>query len=48
VTEQSTEFLDITRRVSGGELSLGRFQSIICAELDGPCERSVDIQLIGV
>lgn len=34
--------------VSGGELSLGRFQSIICAELDGPRERSLDIQLIGV
>jgi len=34
--------------VSDGELSLGRFQSIICAELDGPRERSLDIQLIGV
>lgn len=34
--------------VWGGELSLGRFQSIILAELDGPRERSLDVQLIGV
>lgn len=34
--------------ISGGELGLGRFQSIICAELDGPRERSLDVQLIGV
>jgi secondary thiamine-phosphate synthase enzyme len=34
--------------ISGGELSLGRFQSIILAELDGPRERSIDVQIMGV
>jgi len=34
--------------VSGGELSLGRFQSIIFAELDGPRARSIDVQIMGV
>jgi secondary thiamine-phosphate synthase enzyme len=34
--------------ISGGELSLGRFQSILFAELDGPRNRSVDIQVMGV
>ena len=34
--------------VSNGELSLGRFQSIIFTELDGPRDRSLDIQLMGV
>ncbi|MBI4562833.1 MAG: YjbQ family protein [Candidatus Rokubacteria bacterium] len=34
--------------INGGELSLGRFQSIIFAELDGPRHRSVDVQIIGV
>jgi len=34
--------------ISGGELSLGRFQSIIFCELDGPRDRSLDIQLMGV
>ncbi len=34
--------------ISGGELSLGRFQSIIFAELDGPRHRTVDVQIIGV
>jgi secondary thiamine-phosphate synthase enzyme len=33
--------------LSGGELSLGRFQSIIFAELDGPRERAIDIQVMG-
>ncbi|HLC41805.1 MAG TPA: secondary thiamine-phosphate synthase enzyme YjbQ [Methylomirabilota bacterium] len=33
--------------ISGGELSLGRFQSIILCELDGPRDRSLDIQLMG-
>ena len=31
-----------------GELSLGRFQSILFAELDGPRPRSIDIQIMGV
>ncbi len=34
--------------ISGGDLSLGRFQSIIFAELDGPRHRTVDVQIIGV
>ena len=34
--------------ISGSELSLGRFQSIIFCELDGPRDRSLDIQLMGV
>jgi len=34
--------------INNGELSLGRFQSIIFAELDGPRDRSLDIQLMGV
>jgi len=34
--------------INGGELSLGRFQSIIFAELDGPRHRTVDVQIIGV
>ena len=33
--------------LSGGELSLGRFQSIIFAELDGPRQRAIDIQIVG-
>lgn len=31
----------------GGELTLGRFQSIIFAELDGPRRREISIQVIG-
>ena len=34
--------------ISGGELSLGQFQSILFAEFDGPRPRVVDIQLLGV
>lgn len=30
-----------------GELSLGRFQSIIFAELDGPRKREITVQIIG-
>lgn len=33
--------------LSGGELNLGRFQSIILAELDGPRQRAFDIQIMG-
>jgi secondary thiamine-phosphate synthase enzyme len=33
--------------ISGGELSLGRFQSIVFAELDGPRSRGVDVQIVG-
>ncbi len=33
--------------ISGGELSLGRFQSILLAELDGPRPRDIDVQIVG-
>ena len=33
--------------ISGGELSLGRFQSIVFAELDGPRSRGIDVQIVG-
>jgi secondary thiamine-phosphate synthase enzyme len=33
--------------VSSGELVLGRFQSIIFAELDGPRKREITVQVIG-
>jgi secondary thiamine-phosphate synthase enzyme len=34
--------------VRNGELMLGNWQSVILAELDGPRERSVQIQVLGV
>lgn len=34
--------------VRNGELALGTWQSVILAELDGPRERSVQVQLLGV
>ena len=34
--------------ISDGELSLGRFQSILFAELDGPRSRGIDIQVLGM
>lgn len=33
--------------LADGELSLGRFQSVIFAELDGPRHRAIDIQVLG-
>jgi secondary thiamine-phosphate synthase enzyme len=33
--------------LNNGELSLGRFQSIIFAEFDGPRKREIHVQLIG-
>ena len=33
--------------VSNGELSLGRFQSVIFAEFDGPRKREITVQVIG-
>ena len=33
--------------VSDGELVLGRFQSIILAELDGPRTRAISVQVLG-
>jgi secondary thiamine-phosphate synthase enzyme len=34
--------------VHNGELALGNWQSIILAELDGPRERTVQVQVVGV
>jgi secondary thiamine-phosphate synthase enzyme len=33
--------------ISGGELSLGRFQSVLFTELDGPRSRDIDVQILG-
>ena len=33
--------------VNHGELTLGRFQSVIFAELDGPRKREISIQVVG-
>jgi secondary thiamine-phosphate synthase enzyme len=33
--------------VNNGELTLGRFQSIIFAELDGPRKREISVQVLG-
>ena len=33
--------------VNGGELTLGRFQSIIFAEFDGPRPREITVQILG-
>jgi len=33
--------------INDGELTLGRFQSIIFAELDGPRSRQISVQVIG-
>ena len=33
--------------LSGGELVLGQFQSVILAEMDGPRERNVKVQCVG-
>ena len=37
----------ITLGVTSGELALGRFQSIIFAEFDGPRKREITVQAIG-
>lgn len=34
--------------IADGELAIGNWQSVILAELDGPRERSVQIQVLGV
>jgi len=33
--------------ISGGDLSLGRFQSVLFTELDGPRSRDIDVQILG-
>jgi thiamine phosphate synthase YjbQ (UPF0047 family) len=34
--------------VRNGEIALGGWQSVILAELDGPRERSIQVQVLGV
>jgi thiamine phosphate synthase YjbQ (UPF0047 family) len=38
----------LTLPVKEGELLLGTFQSVILAELDGPRERALQLQVLGV
>ena len=38
---------NITVGLVNGELSLGRFQSVIFAELDGPRKREITVQILG-
>jgi secondary thiamine-phosphate synthase enzyme len=33
--------------INGGELTLGRFQSVIFAEFDGPRKREITVQVMG-
>jgi secondary thiamine-phosphate synthase enzyme len=40
--------ISLTVQVTGGNLVLGEWQSVIMAELDGPRERSVRIQIMGI
>jgi secondary thiamine-phosphate synthase enzyme len=39
---------NLALQVQNGELVLGQFQSVILAELDGPRERSLQLQILGV
>lgn len=38
----------VTMQVSGGEVVIGRWQRILCAELDGPRTRTVRAQVMGI
>jgi secondary thiamine-phosphate synthase enzyme len=38
---------NVALAVNGGELSLGRFQSVIFAEFDGPRPREITVQVLG-
>ncbi len=38
----------VTMQVSGGELVVGRWQRVLCAELDGPRTRTVRAQVMGI
>lgn len=39
---------NVTLPIQGGEIPLGQWQSILFAELDGPRERSLTAQVIGI
>lgn len=38
----------VTMQISGGELVAGRWQRVLCAELDGPRTRTVRAQVMGL
>ena len=38
----------VTMQISGGELVVGRWQRVLCAELDGPRTRTVRAQIMGL
>jgi len=38
----------ITLQISGGEVVLGQWQRVLVAELDGPRERTLRLQIIGI
>ena len=38
----------VTMQVSGGELVVGRWQRVLCGELDGPRTRTVRAQIMGL
>jgi secondary thiamine-phosphate synthase enzyme len=38
---------NVALAVNGGELTLGRFQSVIFAEFDGPRPREITVQIVG-
>jgi secondary thiamine-phosphate synthase enzyme len=40
--------ISLTLQIAGGDLVLGEWQSIIMAELDGPRERSIRLQVMGI
>lgn len=40
--------MNLTLQIAEGEVVLGKFQSIILAELDGPQERTIRLQALGV
>jgi len=38
----------LTLQISGGEIVLGQWQRLLMAELDGPRERSIRVQMMGI
>jgi secondary thiamine-phosphate synthase enzyme len=40
--------MSLTLQIAGGDVLLGEFQSIIMAEFDGPRERSIRLQAMGI
>ena len=38
----------VTMQISGGELVVGRWQRVLCGELDGPRTRTIRAQVLGI